>query len=123
MSKLIDLNSMTSAELRVLADKKEREEKASKIGFVREDIRILHYSSYNLVFPNSACTLLEFNKLTEDFIRRVKANTTLVPKGTKFYCDMNEGYESWSEETGKIVGMDGTWALVYLDDLQFRKKV
>lgn len=89
------LDQMTPSELRELANKKEKESKACRVGFLKHD---LYYKAHLMTdddvfeFEYGVMTLSEVKKAIEDFKNKFEL---VLKKGTKFLSYMRNGEEYW----------------------------
>jgi len=109
------LSQMTPAELRLLADKKEKESKVIKTAFLKHDL-------YN--FDPDKVELLPQWYITKEQIEAQMSNikmgiSLILPKGTEFECYLVNGKESWFDTANYgIEDMPEDWAKQNLENFQ-----
>ena len=112
---------MSPSELRALADKLEEESKVVKIGYLKYDL--YDYKPYNWDdrSPKSRYHCHYYTKGDRKrFLKTVSERFKLfLKKGTKIFCRLIDGRESWGNEDGKFVEyMSAEAANVYLENIQ-----
>jgi hypothetical protein len=117
-----DPKFMTPAELRALADKKEKESKPVKEGFLKHDL--YNFVSWGTRFDlvdavNKGLYFREEQEIDEvlDNLRCFKKR--IMMKGTKFVCLVRDGRESWFDDIRYgVEDMNSEWANHHLENIR-----
>lgn len=114
--------NMSPKELRELADKKEKENKPTKTGFLKEDLYYFESDSSNgLSFFQTwgifwLKTVEQMEYLKSLFSSRFKK---VLPKGTQFLCYTIDGEDFWYDCINcGVEEMDNSWAEKYLENIK-----
>lgn len=89
------------------------EEKTIKTGILKHDL----YDCSERVYLNKF-GLVNPQEKVEAIKRYENSFKLVVPKGTKFYCCLYFGRESWSGENGEFLSGDAEWAENNLENIQ-----
>lgn len=97
----MDANDMSAAELRALADQKDKEEKDSlnkviKIGYLKRDLYQVDDQVGGFDFDYGAATKKEIKEITKLMFIKV------LPAGTKVECFHYDGEDFWFDTVGYI---------------------
>lgn len=113
------IEEMTKDEIRLQIEALENrlnklEEKTFKIGILKHDlydvpVRSFRLNKYGVVNPQEK---------TEAINAYESGFKLIAAKGTKFYCNMYLGEESWSGENGEFLSGDAEWAENNLENIQ-----
>jgi hypothetical protein len=122
----MDANSLTPAELRALADKKEQESTPIKEGFLKVDLYDFdaQYSSdppgrYQI--PEEQLDFWLFTKQQQKEIIKnfTESFSKVLSKGARFLCFLDDGKEDWYDDVGYgVEAMDADWAAKYLEKIR-----
>lgn len=121
----MDANTLTPAELRALADKKEQESIPVKEGFLKFDLHSFH-EQYSGFAPGKYQIFQKHNfwlftdkekaEIIKDFTERF---TKVLNKGDRFVCFLEDGRETWYDDEGYgVEAMDTDWANKYLENIK-----
>jgi hypothetical protein len=115
----MNIEEMTKDEIRLQIEALENrlnklEEKTIKTGILKHDLydipsRSFCTNKYGVVSPQEKIEAIK------EYENRFKLIAT---KGTKFYCNMYLGEESWSGENGEFLSGDAEWAENNLENIQ-----
>lgn len=117
----MNANDMTPAQLRELADKKEKESKPIKKGKLKFD---LYNQKYVFIDVSDTSFWLysteEVQSKIDEFVEKAKSNFKLVlKKDTEFVCYLRDGQECWYDNVNYgIEEMNEEFASKYLTDIK-----
>lgn len=109
-----ELKDLSAAELRKLAEKKQKEEENTivKTGVLKKDI---YYFDGSRTHVPEYCSF----ELKEQIIKEFTDNFKVIcPAGMLFNCYVIDGEELWDSENNEICEYDEVWAKHNLSDIK-----
>ncbi len=93
----MNANSMTPSELRALADKKEKENKPLKVGYLKADLFV--FKGIERIAGGATYLSPQAQNYVNALVEEIKSKMTLELKaGTKFYYYYKDGYGVWYDD-------------------------
>lgn len=117
----MNANQMTPKELRELANKKEKEDKPIKFGYLKCDLYAFQSTvGYNGIhfYKMKNVEFLQSKEQKDELIKEFASRfIKVVSKGDRFECYLDDNIETWWSEFGDVESMDSEWAEKYLENI------